>query len=201
MSDLIILYNCASSCTIDAYYHEFSFSTLLRPFLNASDNSMVIHAKLILGYVSAVLMDFEISETMELSSSSADELIDILGKASTSDNRKANGFTTTEVAQGMTRLLVFNKNRDLLARSTLFAAFVAIFSCGTVQEQIATSELLWCLLKNIKFKGELRKSDLPIADLLEQMMESDDSNLKMVASCTVWNLTDTIEKGNDYTLV
>lgn len=195
MSDLIILYNCASHVAIDAYYHTYSFPTLLHPFLRASDNAMLIHAKLILAQVSSVLTDDEIHESMKLSSSSADELISILGEASTAADRKSNGFTVIELARGLKRLLVCNENSNLISKTDLFPIFVSVFSCGSVQEQIASCELLWSLQKSTKFKSELCKSDFSLPELLERMKESQNSSLSMLASCTLWNLMDTYEQG------
>ena len=193
MSDLVILYNCASNTCIDAYHHVFSFTNILQPFLNAGDMSMLLHAKLILAYVSAILTDNEINKFIQLSSSSADCLISILGEASTSSIRKANGFTVTELANGMNQLLVCSGNREYLAKPILLPTIMSILSCGNTQEQLASCKLLWNLLKDGTFKQTVNESDLPLNDLLEQLKESKDVNLGSVASCALIDLMESSE--------
>ena len=195
MSDLAILYNCASNTCVDAYHHVFSFTNILQPYLNAADMSMILHAKLILAYVSAILTDDEIDKFVQLSSSSADCLITILGEASTSTKRKANGFTVTELANGMNQLLVCEGNRRYLAKPILLPTIVSILSCGNVQEQLASCKLLWNLLQDDTFKLTASKSDLPLTDLLEQLKESKEINLGSLASCTLIDLVETDEIG------
>ena len=195
MSDLAILYNCASSTCIDAYHHAYSFTNILHPFLNAADMSMIIHAKLILAYVSAILTNDEIDEFLQLSPSSADDLLVILGEASTSSNRKANGFTVTEIAKGMNQLLVCNGNRRYLAKSTLLPSMVSVLCCESTQEQLASCELLWNLLQENEFKLMVNESNLPLTDLLEQLKESEETSLSTLASCTLMDLMDSYEVG------
>ena len=195
MSDLVILYNCAYSTCIDAYHHAHSFPNILQPFLNAGDMSMILHAKLILSYVSAILTDDEINEFIQLSSSSADCLITILGEASTSTVRKANGFTVTELANGMNQLLVCNGNREYLAKPVLVPTIVSILSCGNMQEQLASCKLLWNLLEDGTFKRIVKDSDLPLTDLLEQLKNSEEKNLCSLASCVLIDLMESGEIG------
>ena len=188
MSDLVILYNCASNTCIDAYHHVYSFTNILQPFLNAGDMSMLLHAKLILAYVSAILTDNEINKFIQLSSSSADCLISILGEASTSTIRKANGFTVTELANGMNQLLFCSGNRAHLAKPILLPTIMSILSCGNTQEQLASCKLLWNLLQDDTFKQSILESDLPLTDLLEQLKESKEINLGSLASCALIDL-------------
>lgn len=195
MSDLVILYNCASNTCIDAYHHAYSFTNILQPYLNAADMTMILHAKLILAYVSAILTDDDINKFLQLSSSSAECLITILGEASTSTNRKANGFTITELANGMNQLLVCGRNRRYLAKPTLLPTVVSVLSCGNVQEQLASCKLLWNLIQDGAFKVTVNESDLPVIDLLEQLKESKELNLSSLASCVLIDLIETTEIG------
>ena len=188
MSDLVILYNCASNTCIDAYHHAYSFTNILQPYLNAADMTMILHAKLILAYVSAILTDDDINKFLQLSSSSAECLITILGEASTSTNRKANGFTITELANGMNQLLVCGGNRRYLAKPILLPTVVSVLSCGNVQEQLASCKLLWNLIQDGAFKVTVNESDLPIIDLLEQLKESKELNLSSLASGELSNV-------------
>ncbi len=195
MSNLVILYNCASNTCIDAYHHAYSFTNILHPFLNAADMSMILHAKLILAYVSAILTDDEINKFVQLTSSSADCLITILGEASTSTDRKANGFTVTELANGMNQLLVCSGNRVYLAKPILLPTIITILSCGNTQEQLASCKLLWNLLQDGGFKLTVKESDLLLADLLEQLKESEEISLKSLASCALIDLMESSEVG------
>lgn len=195
MSTLVVLYNCARSASIDAYYHTYSFPNTLRPFANAQDMSMIIHTKLILAYVSSILMNDDIDELVQLSSSSAIDLIGILGEASTSANRSANGFTITELVRGMKRLLVCCRNGRLFATSTILPILVSVLGCGSTQEQLAVCELLWSLLHHKEFKSTVNGSDFPLSELLEQLMESEETTLSMLASCTLMELQESYETG------
>ena len=156
---------------------------------------MILHAKLILSYVSAILTDDEINEFIQLSSSSADCLITILGEASTSTVRKANGFTVTELANGMNQLLICNGNREYLAKPVLVPTIVSILSCGNTQEQLASCKLLWNLLEDGTFKRIVKDSDLPLTDLLEQLKNSEEKNLCSLASCVLIDLMESGEIG------
>lgn len=195
MSDLVILYNCASNTCIDAYHHAYSFTNILQPYLNAADMSMNLHAKLILAYVSTILTDDDINKFVQLSSSSAECLITILGEASTSTKRKANGFTVTELANGMNQLLVCDGNRRYLSKPILFHTIMSVLSCGNFQEQLASCKLLWNLIHDGAFKVVINESDLPLTDLLEQLKESKELNLSSLASCVLTDLKETTEIG------
>ena len=111
---------------IDAYYHTHSFAILLNPFLKASDSSMRIHAKLIMAYVSSVLTDEEIEESMCLAPSDASELLSTLGEATTSTNRKAGGFTVIELIRGLLRLLVCHENLNLIAKKSILPSVISV---------------------------------------------------------------------------
>ena len=195
VSDLVILYNCASTVGIDAYYHSHSFTTLLNPFLKASDSSMRIHAKLIMAYVSSVLTDEEIEESMCLAPSDANELLNILGEATTSTNRKAGGFTVIELTRGLLRLLVCHENLNLIAKKSILPSVISVVSCGSASEQQAILWLLWSLLKKLEFKATVLESELPLSELLELLKDSDDSSLQVLASCILLDLTDSYTYG------
>lgn len=201
VSDLVILYNCASTVGIDAYYHTHSFITLLNPFLKASDSSMRIHAKLILAYVSSILTDEEIEESMCLAPSDAIELLSTLGEASTSTNRKAGGFAVMELARGLLQLLVCHENLNLIAKKSILPSVISVVSCGSASEQRAILWLLWSLLKNLEFKDAVLESEFPLSELLEQLKDSDDSSLQMLASCILLELTDSYTHGKHITLL
>ena len=195
MSDLAILYNCASNICIDAYHHVFSFTNILHPFLNAADMSMIIHAKLILAHLSAILTNDEVKEFLQLSSSSAESLIALLGEASTSSNRKANGFTVTELAKGMNKLLVCSENGRYLAKATLIPSIASVITCGSTQEKVAGCELLWNLLQESEFKIAVLENDLPFTEMLKQLEESKETSLHTLASSTLMDLVDSSEIG------
>ena len=173
---------------IDAYYHTHSFAILLNPFLKASDSSMRIHAKLIMAYVSSVLTDEEIEESMCLAPSDASELLSTLGEATTSTNRKAGGFTVIELIRGLLRLLVCHENLNLIAKKSILPSVISVVSCGSASEQQAILRLLWSLLKKLEFKATVLESELPLSELLEQLKDSDDSSLQMLASCILLDL-------------
>ena len=197
LSDLNVLYNCARNTSIEAYYHEFHFPTLLRPFLVASDSTMVIHAKLILAYVSSILTDEEINETMALSPRCCNELTSILAEASTSQSERAKGFDVCELVEGLRRLLVCQQNVSLLATSNrLCIVFVTLLGCGGLQVQTAACQLLWRLMKNEKFRDKIRGSDFPFAEVLIGIKEEcKDIPLQLLASCTLMALEGTYDTG------
>ena len=195
VSDLIILYNCASTVGIDGYFHAHSFPNILRPFTQASDSSMRLHAKLVLAYTSSTLVDEDIEELVCLTATDADDLLGTFGEASTSVNRKAGGFTVAELARGLMQLLICHSNLKLIAKTTVLPSIVATLGCGNMAEQQAVCQLVWHLLKEPSFKAEAVSDELMLSDILEQLQQSEDNSLQMLASCAMFELTDTHENG------
>ena len=133
---------------------------------------------------------------MVLSAISCNELTSILAEASTSNSKKASGFTVCELVQGLKELLVCDKNVQLLATSNrLCLIFVTLLSCGSIQEQISGCELLWGLTQSDKFKDKLRNNDFPFVEVLKGMEGSEDQTLCTLAACTALALEGNFETG------
>lgn len=180
---------------INGYFHALSFSHILGPYLLASDSSLRLHAKLTLAYVSSTLQDEEVQELVCLSPEDVDGLLVTFGEASTAADRRAGGFTVIELAHGLIKLLVCHGNLELVAKSDIIPTVVAALSCGSVQEQQAICQLLWLMLNQPNFKANAVGSEFPLLELLEQLQQSDDDSLQLLASCTLLKMKDTSLKG------
>ena len=198
VSDLVILYNCASAVNIDAYSHAYSFSHVLTPYLLASDSSMRLHAKLTLAFVSSTLQEEEVQELMCLAPEDADSLLATLGEATSANDRKAGGFTVIELILALVELVVCHRNLELIAKVDILPSVVAALSCGSIQEQQATCQLLWSLLSQASFRAIAGGDEFPLLELLEPLQKSDDDSLQLLASCILFELKDTSIKGKLY---
>ena len=181
--------------SINGYFHTYSFLDILGPYLRASDRTMNLHAKMIMAYISSTLQEEEVQELLCLTPTTANNLIATFGEASTSVNRKSGGFTVTELAHTFTRLLVCQKNIELIAKSDILPAIVTALSCGDVQEQQATCQLLWLILKQSGFKSIATEGEFPLPECLEQLQQSDDDSLQLLAFCVLFELDCTSTEG------
>ena len=180
---------------ISSYFHQFSFSHILSPYLLASDDAISLHAKLVLAYVSSTLQDDEVEELMCLSPSNADGLLTTFGQASTDKDSKAGGFTLIELVQGLTKLLVCHGNLELIAKQSILPTVVTVLSSESVEEQRAICQLLWLMLNQPSFKAIANGDKFPVLELLEHLKKSDDNALQLLASCVLFEMKDTSIKG------
>lgn len=196
--NITIVHNCAHATRISDYFvaAEFDCVPIFKPFATSPHFEIRLHAKLILGYLSSLLSEEEIKDSLQLMASDMDTFLEAIKLSTTSNSHTVLcqdcSFSTVEALTGLNNLVIDTKNCQATVHKNIVPSLVALLACGSTSEQKAGCRLLWSILGSPdvgpKFKEQLQSSEIPIVDCFSSLFASEDESLSLLAHCILFIL-------------
>ncbi|XP_033742657.1 uncharacterized protein LOC117329061 [Pecten maximus] len=193
-----IIHNCSRSSNItkDMYMVDpqpdggetVSLKTCLQPFLHSSDTYVKLITLLSLAHM---MDDKESKELLETDETILNFLLEMIRKATESENRRQQGFSVEELLDGLSRIAKNDSNKvKIMKIHDAFTLIKEIIIRGNVvSETTAAVRTIWELAFDTNTRGQIRQSE----DLMKKLKElklSGTAELANTASYAYFVITD-----------
>lgn len=205
--NIVIVHNCAHATSITHYFKaaEFDCIPIFKPYATTAHFEIRLHAKFILGYLTAVLSQEEIADSLELTASVMNVVLQAFELSTTSNSHivicQECSFSTVEVLTSLNNLVVNTKNCEFIVHQNIIPSLAALLGCGSILEKKSGCELIWSILSSssvgLKFKEQIQSSEISLTDCLRLLFKSEDESLSLLAQCvlTTVDSSEAKEKG------
>lgn len=178
----MILYSCSVQNEFHHYFKHFDPVSFLGPFCKSPQFVVKYHSMIIAGNIGACLPSIG-TEILQLEDSDVEIIVDLLSKASASDQHEVKGhqciFSTTELLSGINCLLNDSMNANKLINSDILVTLISILVAGYPDEQKQAVLLMWSLANRVCLMETVSALDLPLIDVLWNLESTEDPHLKL----------------------
>ena len=197
MYSIAILTNCAKESCFQAYYNHIDWVMLLTPWLNSSEESLMMQAKLFCAHL-APFLSTEDLPLLALKLNCMHSLLRSLGAAASSEIPMVTAFgmkfSRAEFLENLQRLIANPSNYDVVSQFEILPTLVTLFIGGDSTEKVAVCGLFWSLLSSQQFRQSVEDSDMPLVELFSVECDDDSSiELKLLCELVVSDLMENFD--------
>ncbi|CAH1788063.1 unnamed protein product [Owenia fusiformis] len=191
-SCLITLYNVAIRPETRYTYRQNNAKDRIKPFTSDSD----VHSgwRTVSSLLQAFILDEVDFKHLGTSRDTIFEVADKLKDAVDTYDRKANRFSTHELAFSLSALAVNDDNKKVILEAGAIPALVTMMEAGDDDEKKLAARAIWTMSFHEEIRHQIRGVDGCVT-ALEELSESWNSDVKRAALGALWEIN---EKGNDY---
>ncbi|XP_068740648.1 uncharacterized protein [Montipora capricornis] len=115
-------------------------------------------------------------------------IIALLHEACQSENRRSNGYSAMELAEGLSHLASNDINKKILGKKGVTSVLISLIKTSSDDEEKASAtRALWILSFDDNNKEAIRQQDGAM-ELLRQLQQSKDTHLQKAAAGALWEL-------------
>ena len=115
-------------------------------------------------------------------------IITLLDEAWQSENRHSNGFSTKELAEGLSHLAINDANKNILGQNGIIPVLISVIKTSNEDEEKASAtRALWMLAFDDNNKEEIRQEEGAM-DIVHQLQQSQNSEVQKAAAGALWEI-------------
>ncbi|CAH1783289.1 unnamed protein product [Owenia fusiformis] len=180
-ASLSIIHNVARTPETGHVFKENKGIEVIKPFTNSDNDFFKALAALTMAYI----IDEDDLNTLDANKDSIKFIVNCLRTALQSSTRRFRGFSPGELAMGLNKLAVNDKNKKVIVECGAIKEFVLMLKSNDTEEQHWAARSLWTLAFDKDVRGEIKATDGCI-ETLEILKSSENSDVKRSALGALW---------------
>ena len=156
----------------------------LLDFANKKDRQIAALSLLTLAY----LVDENTNHLISADKNLLRFIITLLDEAWQSEDRHSNGFSTKELAEGLSHLAINDDNKKILGQIGVIPVLISVIKTSKEDEEKANAtRALWMLAFDDNNKEKIGQEEGAM-DILHQLQDSENPEVQKAAAGTLWEL-------------
>ena len=174
--------------------------TIFAPCANSPDLTIQLFTFVILNKIIPLLSSTDISHCMRLNTVIISTMWQVLQEASSEAESIKTVFcfrlSAKELIHMILNTLIEPHNKEFVINSNPVPVLISLLGCGALDVQKSACLLTWKLMMDATFRDKIATDDdFPIIEVLKILQDSADSELSLLAWCSLFCLGSTKETG------